>query len=91
MHHNLRANALIFHGLAVAAVARITLGCEDDQRCKSGHGANKEVFLTLAYCPPPFGGVIIMWEPGVPGNISRGPPSLNVAEIPVVCGVALGV
>ena len=37
-----------------------------------------------------FGGLIMMWAPAVPGDISQGALSLGLVERPVDCGVAKG-
>jgi hypothetical protein len=37
-----------------------------------------------------FGGLIIMWAPAVPGDISHGAFSLDLVESPVDWGVAKG-
>jgi hypothetical protein len=37
-----------------------------------------------------FGGLIMMWAPAVPGDISQGAPSLALVERPVDSGVAKG-
>jgi len=37
-----------------------------------------------------FGGLIMMWAPAVPGDISHGPPALACVDNPVDWGVANG-
>ena len=37
-----------------------------------------------------FGGLIMMWAPAVPGDISHGAPSLALVDRPVDSGVAKG-
>jgi hypothetical protein len=70
-----------------------TLADAGDVHVTSPHPYTRRVVLLQFYESNYFsvGGLIMMWAPGVPGNISHGPPGTGIVERPVDSGVAYGV